>query len=134
MEQSSTTSETPRRHFTTGICEVCVFLWLFTIYMGKPVWVNRKQNLGLGKFRPGIALSICANIISSIYGKRPRSSQRTLKLVSKMALKKWNTNFRLEHSDQENKNSRKSSTETTRKKKVTFLTFRSDLPETFCKW
>ena len=76
MEQSSTTSETPRRHFTTGICEVCVFLWLFTIYMGKPVWVNRKQNLGLGKVRPGIALTICANQFHLRKNGREAASER----------------------------------------------------------
>ena len=81
MEQSSTTSETPRRHFTTGICEVCAFLWLFTIYMGKPVWVNRKQNLRLGKFRPGIALTICANQfhLRKTAAKQPANAETGIK-------------------------------------------------------
>ena len=42
-----------------------------------------------GKFRPGIAFTNCTNQFHS-----PKNGREGLKLVSKMALKKWNTNFR----------------------------------------
>ena len=47
-----------------------------------------------GKFRPEIAFTICT--ISAIY--RKKNDCEGLKLVLKMALKKGNTNFRLEYS------------------------------------
>ena len=65
---------------------------------------------------------------------------KKLELVSETALKKWNTNFRLEHSDRESgttfvdvallleffrRNDPKSHV---------LFTFQPDYPETFCKW
>ena len=70
----------------------------------------------------------------------PENGREGLKLVSKMALKKWNTNFRLEYS--------------IRKNRTTFsyvpllleifrwedpkirvlFTFQPEIPEKFCKW
>ena len=94
------------------------------------VWANGKQNSGLVNFIPESRLPF-VQIISTTK-KLPRS----LKLVSKMALmKKWNTNFRFEHS--------------VRKKYVPLLpeifrwddpksrvpfTFQPGFPETFCEW
>ena len=46
-----------------------------------------------GKFHPGIALTICTNQFHL-----PGNDHQGLKLVSKMALKKWNRNFCLEYS------------------------------------
>ena len=69
-------------------------------------WVNRSVH-GLGKwfakfstgiFRPGIAFTICTNQFHLAENGRERR-----KLVSKMALKKWNKNFRLEHSVRKNR-------------------------------
>ena len=87
------------------------------------------------KFRPGIAFTICRNMFHL-----PENGREGLKLVSKMALKKWNTNFRLEYS--------------IRKNRTTFsyvpllleifrwedpkirvlFTFQPEIPEKFCKW
>ena len=50
------------------------------------------------KFRPGIAFTICTNQFHL-----PENGREGLKLVSKMALKKWNTNLRLEYSIWKNK-------------------------------
>ena len=46
-----------------------------------------------GKFRPGIAFTICV-----IQWHLPKNEREGLKPVSKMALKKWNSNFQLEYS------------------------------------
>ena len=51
-----------------------------------------------GKFRPGIAFPICRN-----HFHLPENGRGGLKLVSKMALKKWNTNFPLEYSIRKNR-------------------------------
>ena len=71
-------------------------------------------NFRTGKFRPGITLTICTNKFHL-----PENNLEGLKLVSKMALKKWDSNFRLEYS--------------VRKNKPTFH-FPTGFPETFCKW
>ena len=52
----------------------------------------------IGKFRPGIAFTICTN-----QSHLPKNDREGLNPVSKMALKKWNTNFRLEYSVQKNR-------------------------------
>ena len=44
-----------------------------------------------GKFRPGIAFTICVNQFHFL----PKNDREGLKLIPKM--KKWNTNFRLEY-------------------------------------
>ena len=95
-------------------------------------WFAKFRN---GKFRPGIAFTICTNQFHL-----PENGREGLKLISKMALKKWNTNFRLEYS--------------IRKKRTTFsdvpllleifcwedpkspvsFTFQPEFPENFCKW
>ena len=62
------------------------------------VWVNNSQSSGLVKFRPGIAFTICTTQFHL-----PENCQEGLKLVSKMALKKCNTNFRLEYSIRKNR-------------------------------
>ena len=51
-----------------------------------------------GKFRPGIAFAICTNQFHL-----QENDHEVLKLVSKMTLKKWNTNFCLEYSVQKNR-------------------------------
>ena len=69
-------------------------------------WANRsvhslgkwKAKFRTGKFHSGIAFAICTNQFHV-----PENDCEGLKLVSKMALKKWNTNFRLEHSDRKNR-------------------------------
>ena len=53
-------------------------------------------KLRTGKFRPRIACTICTNQFHL-------DGREDLKLVSKMALKEWNTNFRLEYSIQKNR-------------------------------
>ena len=66
-------------------------LWRFM------VWVNGTQNLGLVNFqRPVIAFTI-VQISSSKKGREG------LKMVTKIASMKWNTDFRLEHSFRENR-------------------------------
>ena len=96
------------------------------------VWANGKRNSGLVNFIPESRLSF-VQIISTTK-KRSKKRPRSLKLLSKTALKKWNTNFRLEHS--------------VRKKYVPLLpeifrwndpkssvpfTFQPGFPETFCE-
>ena len=51
-----------------------------------------------GKIRPGIAFTICTNQLHL-----PKNDREGLKLVPKIALKKWNTYFRLEYSVRENR-------------------------------
>ena len=56
------------------------------------VWANGTQNSGLLKFCPGLNL-----VYFTLYTDQfhlPKKEREGLKLVSKMALKKWNTNFR----------------------------------------
>ena len=53
-----------------------------------------------GKFCPRIALTICI-----IHFHLPENGREGVKLVSKMALEKWNTNFRLEYSIRKNRTS-----------------------------
>ena len=63
-------------------------------------WVNRSvYGLGkwyakfrTGKFSSGIAFTICTDQFHLT-----ENGREGLKLVSKMALRKWNTNFRLEY-------------------------------------
>ena len=69
---------------------------LFTIYICRPtgrfmVWVNGKQNLERKNFAPESRLSFAQ--ITHL----PKNGRETLNRVSKMAFKKWNTNFRLKH-------------------------------------
>ena len=90
------------------------------------VWVNGSQSSGVVNFVPKSPL--------------PKNGGEGLKLVSKMALKEWNTNCRLEYSIRKNR--------TTfsdvpllpevfrwddRKSRVPFI-FQPDFPENFCKW
>ena len=61
------------------------------------VWVNGTQNVGLVNFqRPGIAFTI-VQISSS------KNGREGLKLVTKIALMKWNADLRLELSFRENR-------------------------------
>ena len=87
------------------------------------------------KFRPGSAFTICTNQFHLT-----KNDRKGLKPVSKMALKPWNTNFRLEYLIRKNR--------TTfsdvpllpeifrwnyQKSRVPF-TFQPNVPETFCQW
>ena len=65
------------------------------IYISKSVFGLDKwyAKFRTGKFRPGIAFTICANQLHL-----PKNDREGLILLPKMALKKWNTNFRLEYS------------------------------------
>ena len=56
--------------------------------------VDRDRKWKTFKFRPGIPYTIRTNQFHLTKNDRER-----LKLVSKMSLKKWNTNFRLEKQD-----------------------------------
>jgi len=58
------------------------------------VWANGKGLVNSVQSR--LALAICTN-----QSHLPKNDGESLKLVSKMGLKEWNTNFRLEHSDWE---------------------------------
>ena len=62
------------------------------------VWVNGSQSSGVVNFVPESPLPFVQ--ISSIY---PKNGCGGLKLVSKMALKEWNTNCRLEYSIRNNR-------------------------------
>ena len=106
-------------------------------------WANRwVDGLGkwyvkfmAGKIRPRIAFTICTNQFHT-----PRNDSEGLKLVPKMALKKWNTNFLLENSLREKGLPfqkfhcfRKFYTWNDTKSPVPF-TFQPGFPETFSKW
>ena len=65
------------------------------------VWVNGSQSSGLVNFVPSIAFTI--STISTNQFHLPENGREGLKLVSRMALKKWNTNFRLEYSIRKNR-------------------------------
>ena len=56
------------------------------------LWANCSQIQNCVKFRPGIAFTICTNRFHL-----PENDRKGRKLVLQMALKKWNTNFRLEY-------------------------------------
>ena len=65
---------------------------LFTIYMGKLVgsrfgqMVHNVSKIKCGKFHPGITFTIFTNQFHL-----PKNSCESLKLVSKVAFKKWKT-------------------------------------------
>ena len=68
---------------------------MFTIYMGnRSVYGLGKwyAKFRTGKFSSGIAFTICTDQFHLT-----ENGREGLKLVSKMALRKWNTNFRLEY-------------------------------------
>ena len=62
------------------------------------VWTKGKQNSGLVNVVSESCPFICKN---QLY--LPKNGLEGLKLVSKIALRKWNMNFRLEHSIQKNR-------------------------------
>ena len=71
---------------------------LFTIYHSVDGVGKWFAKFSTGKLRPGIAFTICSNQFHV-----PKKGCEGLKLVSKMALKEWNTNFRLEYSIRKNR-------------------------------
>ena len=60
------------------------------------VWLNGSQSSGLVNFVPSIAFTI--STIRTNQFHLPKNGREGLKLVSRMASKKWNTNFHLEYS------------------------------------
>ena len=89
------------------------------------VWANGKQNLGL------------VNFVQESVNKRPRRPETG---ITKTALKKWNTNFRLEYSVrkiglpfQMFNCSRELSAGKTKKVCSISATFQPDFPKTSCK-
>ena len=93
------------------------------------VLANCTQNSGLENFVPESRLPFVQ--ISSIYRKTT--------VISNMALKKWNTNFRLEHSVRKNRTTFSNVPLLSEiflwndpKSRVPF-TFKPDFPETWCK-
>ena len=77
-------------------CLGCLsFTWTNRLVHGLDKWLERFRT---GKFLRGIAFIICTNQFHlKIYGRQG------LRLELKMVLKKWNTNFRLEHSVRKNR-------------------------------
>ena len=71
---------------------------LFTIYHSVDGVGKWFAKFSTGKLRPGIAFTICSNQFHV-----PKKGCEGLKLVSKMALKEWNTNFRSEYSIRKNR-------------------------------
>ena len=65
------------------------------------VWVNGSQSSGLVNFVPSIAFTI--STIRTNQFHLPKNGREGLKLVSRMASKKWNTNFHLEYSTRKNR-------------------------------
>ena len=69
-------------------------------------WANRSvyyfckwfAKFRAGKFRPGIAYTIATNQFHL-----PKNGREGLKLLSKMDLKEWDTNFRVEYSIRKNR-------------------------------
>ena len=98
------------------------------------VWANcGKQNSRLVTFLPGSRLPFA--VVSYIYRKTGRER---LKLLSKMASKKWNTNFRLGHYDRENgfffqTSVGRANFPPKRPDRNDPFTFQPDFPETFSK-
>ena len=81
----------------------------------------------------------CRNRVYHLELHLPKYGREGLKLVSKMAFKKWNTNFCLEHSDREN---RTTFSDVPLLPKIFYrndpkrsvpLTFQPDFPDTFCQ-
>ena len=97
---------------------------------GFTVWANGAQNSELVNFIPESWLSFFKNQFHL-----PKNGLDGLKLVSKKALSKWNTNFRLEYSVP--KNTTTLLPEIFRwndpKGRVPF-TFQPDIRQTFCEW
>ena len=105
--------------------------------LGKWLWAKFRT----GKFYRGIA---CLPLISTNQFHLPKNGREGLNMVSNMAMKKWNTTFRREHSVRRNRttfsdvpllpnvfrwNDRKS--------RLLFIfsktIFQPEVPETFCK-
>ena len=61
------------------------FTWANQSVLGLGKWYAKFRS---GKFRPGIAFTICTNQFHF-----PKNGREGLKLVSNLALRKWNTNF-----------------------------------------
>ena len=112
--------------------------WLFTIYManrsvyGLGKWYAKFRT---GKFSSGIAFTICTDQFHLT-----ENGREGLKLVSKMALRKWNTNFRLEYFVRKNRTTFADVPLLPKifhwedpKSRVPF-TFEPDFPENSCKW
>ena len=118
-----------------GQTEILVFYHLHGQTIQFMVWVNGSQSSGVVNLRPRIAFTICTNQFHL-----PKNGREGLKLVSKMALKEWNTNCRLEYSIRKNRTTFSDVPllpEVFRwddpKSRVPFI-FQTGFPENFCKW
>ena len=78
----SQNEETTSKH-TRACC--LSFTWANQSVHGLGKWYAKFRT---GKFRPGIAFTVCINQFHF-----PKNDREGLKLVSNMALRKWNTNF-----------------------------------------
>ena len=108
------------------------FTWANYSVHGVGKWFAKFRS---GQFRPRIAFTICTNQFHL-----PKNGREGLKLVSKMALKEWNTNCRLEYSIRKNRTTFSDVPllpEVFRwddpKSRVPFI-FQTGFPENFCKW
>ena len=83
-----------------------------------------------GKFRPAIAFTI--STISTNQFHLPKNGREGLKLVSRMALKKWTTNFRLKYSIRKNRTNVSPGIFRREDTKSRFpFTFQPDFPENY---
>ena len=108
------------------------FTWANRSVYGLVKWYAKFRT---GKFSSGIAFTICTDQFHLT-----ENGREGLKLVSKMALRKWNTNFRLEYFVRKNRTTFSDDPllpEIFRwedpKSRVPF-TFEPDFPENSCKW
>ena len=87
---NDTTRATNKLYALQESCDCPIFTWSNRLVHGLGKW---HAKIWTGEFCPGIAFTICTNQFHL-----PKNDREGLKLVSKMALKKWDTNFRLEYS------------------------------------
>ena len=94
------------------------------------VWLNGSQSSGLVNFVPSIAFTI--STIRTNQFHLPKNGREGLKLVSRMALKKWTTNFRLKYSIRKNRTNVSPGIFRREDTKSRFpFTFQPDFPENY---
>ena len=108
---------------------------MFTIYMGE--LVGPRFGKVVSKIQDWQVSS--RNRVYLLQLHLPKYGREGLKLVSKMGFKKWNTNFRLEHSDRENRTTFSDVPllpeifHRNDPKRSAPLTFQPGFPQTFCQ-
>ena len=96
--------------------------------------MDKQNSVKTSKFRPGIAFTMCTDQLHL-----PKNGRERLKVVSKIALKKSNTNFRLGHSQRKNRPTFSHVSllpeifHRNDPKSRALFTFQPDFPETFWK-